>query len=57
VALAWQLHRTAQAVAIPGTTSVEHLRENLAAAHIALTCDEVDAITALASEGLPTAPG
>jgi pyridoxine 4-dehydrogenase len=56
VALAWQLHRTAQALPIPGTTSVEHLRENLAAAHIALTRDEVDAITALASEGLPTAP-
>jgi pyridoxine 4-dehydrogenase len=50
IALAWQLHRTAQALPIPGTTSVEHLRENLAAAHIALTRDEVDAITALAPE-------
>jgi len=50
IALAWQLHRTAQALPIPGTTSVGHLRENLAAAHIALTRDEVDAITALARE-------
>ncbi len=50
IALAWQLHRTAQALPIPGTTSVQHLRENLAAAHIALTRDEVDAITALAPE-------
>jgi Aldo/keto reductase family len=50
IALAWQLHRTAQALPIPGTTSVQHLKENLAAAHISLTPDEVDAITALAPE-------
>jgi pyridoxine 4-dehydrogenase len=50
VALAWQLHRTAQALPIPGTTSVEHLKENLGAAHIALTAGEVDAITALVPE-------
>jgi aryl-alcohol dehydrogenase-like predicted oxidoreductase len=50
IALAWQLHRTATALPIPGTTSVEHLRENLAAANISLTQDEVGAITALVSE-------
>jgi aryl-alcohol dehydrogenase-like predicted oxidoreductase len=50
IALAWQLHRTAQALPIPGTTSVEHLEQNLAAAKIALTQDEVDAITGLAAE-------
>src|SRR5262245_3756670 len=50
VALAWQLHRTAQALPIPGTTSVQHLKENLAAAHVALTEDEVDAITELTRE-------
>ena len=50
VALAWQLHRTPRALPIPGTTSVQHLRENLAAAHLALTPDEVDAITALVPE-------
>jgi pyridoxine 4-dehydrogenase len=50
IALAWQLHRTAQALPIPGTTSVEHLEQNLAAAQIALTQDEVDAITGLATE-------
>lgn len=37
VALAWQLHRTAKALPIPGTTSVEHLKENLAAATLRLT--------------------
>jgi pyridoxine 4-dehydrogenase len=50
IALAWQLHRTAAALPIPGTTSVSHLHENLAAATIDLTQDEVDAITALAPE-------
>jgi pyridoxine 4-dehydrogenase len=50
IALAWQLHRTPNALPIPGTTSVKHLRENLAAAHIALTQDEVDAITSLVPE-------
>jgi pyridoxine 4-dehydrogenase len=50
IALAWQLHRGGQALPIPGTTSIQHLEENLAAAHISLTQDEVDAITALATE-------
>jgi pyridoxine 4-dehydrogenase len=50
VALAWQLRRTPLALPIPGTTSARHLRENLAAARIPLTGDEVDAITALAPE-------
>jgi len=50
ISLAWQLHRTEQALPIPGTTSSEHLRENLAAAQISLTPDEVDAMTALAPE-------
>ena len=50
VALAWQLRRTPSALPIPGTTSAAHLRENLAAAHLRLTGDEVDAITALAPE-------
>jgi pyridoxine 4-dehydrogenase len=50
VALAWQLSRTDRSLPVPGTTSVPHLRENVAAAHISLTPDEVDAITALAPE-------
>ncbi len=50
VALAWQLHRTTTALPIPGTTSVQHLHENLAAASISLTQAEVDAVTALAPE-------
>lgn len=50
IALAWQLHRTPQALPIPGTTSVQHLKQNLAAADIALTRDEIEALTALATE-------
>jgi aryl-alcohol dehydrogenase-like predicted oxidoreductase len=50
VALAWQLHRTAGCLPIPGTTSVAHLKENLAAATLRLTEAEVDAITGLSAE-------
>ena len=52
IALAWQLHRTPGCLPIPGTTSVEHLRENLAAVDLILSPAEVDAITGLATEGL-----
>jgi pyridoxine 4-dehydrogenase len=52
IALAWQLQRSAHALPIPGTASRSHLEENLAAARIVLTGDEVDAITALAPEPL-----
>jgi len=37
IALAWLLHRSPNIVLIPGTSSVAHLRENLAAADFALT--------------------
>jgi aryl-alcohol dehydrogenase-like predicted oxidoreductase len=50
IALAWQLHRTPGCLPIPGTTSVEHLKENLAAASIRLTPAEVEVITNLAGE-------
>jgi pyridoxine 4-dehydrogenase len=50
IALAWQLHRTPNALPIPGTTSLGHLKENIAAAGIRLDQAEVDAITALAPE-------
>jgi len=50
IALAWQLHRTPACLPIPGTTRVEHLKENLAAVDIQLTQDEVDSITGLSPE-------
>jgi pyridoxine 4-dehydrogenase len=39
VALAWLLRRAPNILVIPGTSTVEHLRENLAAAELALTDD------------------
>jgi pyridoxine 4-dehydrogenase len=40
VALAWLLHRAPNVLLIPGTSSLDHLRENLGAAQIKLS-DEV----------------
>ena len=45
VVLAWLLARSPQILPIPGTGSPEHLEENVAAAGIELTPDEVTAIT------------
>jgi pyridoxine 4-dehydrogenase len=45
IALAWLLHRSPVMLPIPGTLSIEHLRENLAALDIELTDDEYDALT------------
>ena len=39
VALAWLLHRAPNILLIPGTSSVGHLRENLAAADLLLTAE------------------
>ncbi|MCA8885624.1 MAG: aldo/keto reductase family oxidoreductase [Hyphomonadaceae bacterium] len=47
VALAWLLHRAPNTLLIPGTSSMAHLRENLAAAELKLsreTLAELDAI-------------
>ncbi|MBA3422127.1 MAG: aldo/keto reductase [Thermoleophilaceae bacterium] len=41
LALAWLLHRSPVMMPIPGTSSVEHLEENLAAARIELSDEEV----------------
>jgi pyridoxine 4-dehydrogenase len=51
VALAWLLHRSPNILLIPGTSSVAHLRENLAAAHLTLspqTLAELDGIAGAA---------
>lgn len=53
VALAWLLHRSPNILLIPGTSSIEHLRENLAAAELALPekeLQELDGIGALAKQ-------
>jgi pyridoxine 4-dehydrogenase len=47
VALAWLLHRSPVILPIPGTSSVEHVDENIAAADIHLTDDEYAALDAI----------
>jgi len=47
VALAWLLHRSPVVLPIPGTSSIEHLEENIAAASITLSDDEYAALDAL----------
>jgi aryl-alcohol dehydrogenase-like predicted oxidoreductase len=49
VALAWLLRRSPNVLLIPGTSSVEHLRDNVAAAGLGLPADalaELDSIAA-----------
>ena len=51
LALAWLLRRAPNVLLIPGTSSVEHLRENLQAASLEIPADvmaELDAISAVA---------
>jgi aryl-alcohol dehydrogenase-like predicted oxidoreductase len=47
LSIAWTLAKAAHVVAIPGTTKLEHLRENAAAASIVLDATTVGAIDAL----------
>ena len=42
VAIAWQLARSPQVLPIPGTSSVAHLEENVAAASLRLSADDLD---------------
>jgi pyridoxine 4-dehydrogenase len=48
LALAWLLHRSPVMLPIPGTGSVAHLEENIAAAEVELTDDQFDSLSALA---------
>ncbi|WP_372394072.1 aldo/keto reductase family oxidoreductase [Azospirillum sp. HJ39] len=48
VALAWLLQRAPNVLLIPGTSSVGHLRENLAAAELELPADAVEALDRMA---------
>jgi len=49
VALAWLLQRAPNILLIPGTSSPQHLRENLAAADLKLTSDAVTLLDQIAS--------
>ena len=51
IALAWLLYHSPVMLPIPGTASVAHLEENVRAALIELTADEVRALDELGAEG------
>jgi pyridoxine 4-dehydrogenase len=51
LALAWLLRRASNILLIPGTSSVAHLRENLAAAELELPNDAVRALDGIAARG------
>lgn len=51
VALAWLLHRAPNVLLIPGTSSVAHLRENLAAARVVLPDDALADLDRIAGGG------
>jgi len=50
VALAWLLHRSPNILLIPGTSSLEHLRENLAAGQLALSTAVLAELDEIAAE-------
>lgn len=52
LALAWVLARGPDIVPIPGTTDRKHLEENVAAAAITLTADDLQRIDAVAPKGV-----
>ena len=49
VALAWLLHRAPNILLIPGTSSLAHLRENLAAAELNLSDEAVNQLNSMAN--------
>jgi len=57
VALAWLLHRSANILLIPGTSSVAHLRENLAVGELTLSPEAAAELDGIAAEAAPVAVG
>ena len=53
IALAWLLHRSPRILLIPGTTSVSHLEENMAAGDISLDAEDMAALDAVEQVGVP----
>ena len=54
VALAWLLHRSPNMLLIPGTSSVAHLKENLASASLQLPPEALQQLDAIAAESAHT---
>jgi len=47
IALAWLLHRSERILLIPGTTSVAHREENMAAGAVVLSTEDMEALEAV----------
>jgi aryl-alcohol dehydrogenase-like predicted oxidoreductase len=56
VALAWLLRRSPNILLIPGTSSVAHLRENLAAATLAVPDEAMAELDGIGAEAPASAP-
>ncbi len=56
LALAWLLHKAPHIIPIPGTTSLEHLHDDLGAAGIALSADLLARLEALINQQTVTGP-
>ncbi|UIR15858.1 aldo/keto reductase family oxidoreductase [Streptomyces spinosirectus] len=54
VALAWLLQRSPNMLLIPGTSSAQHLRENIRGASLELPADILTELNAVGGEGLPS---
>ena len=57
VALAWLLHRSERILLIPGTTSVGHLEENVAAGDLQLSADDLARLEEVQQAGTPRHAG
>jgi pyridoxine 4-dehydrogenase len=55
VALAWLLHRSPNMLLIPGTSSLAHLRENLAAGALTLSAETLTELDGIAAEAVHVA--
>ncbi|PTY37801.1 aldo/keto reductase [Saccharospirillum sp. MSK14-1] len=56
LALAWVLHRSPSIVAIPGTTHIQHMKDNLAAADVKLSQSVVDELDRLINKDTVSGP-
>jgi aryl-alcohol dehydrogenase-like predicted oxidoreductase len=50
LALAWLLHRGDHVIPIPGTTSIEHLEENVGAARVRLSAQQIARLDELVNQ-------
>ncbi len=55
VALAWLLQRSPNILLIPGTSSREHLSQNLAAAGLTIPADAIAELNAIAAQAVTSA--